>query len=111
MKLELYIEDPMAGGCGCHSSIKDRMALVNRIRSEAQIWEKAKKSHQGNEFIRTVLSQKVPVSNYPEYVKNCLKEDVSLPFIFIDEQLIHNGTYPSEAEFNELIRGRINKKA
>ena len=65
MKIELYIEDPMAGGCGCHSSIKERMVLVNRVRTEAQIWDKVKKSNSGNEFIRTVLSAKVPESNYP----------------------------------------------
>jgi hypothetical protein len=111
MKIELYIEDPMGGSCGCHSSIKDRMALVNRVRAEAQIWDKTKKSYPGNEFIRTVLSAKVPESTYPEYVRDSLKEGIGLPLIFIDGSLIHSGSYPGEAEFNELIRGGGNQKA
>ena len=111
MKIELYIEDPMAGGCGCHSSIKDRMVLVNRVRTEAQIWDKVKKSNSGNEFIRTVLSAKVPESNYPEYVRESIRENISLPLLFIDEQLIHSGSYPSEEKFKELIRDGLNQKA
>lgn len=111
MKVELYIEDPMGGGCGCHSSIKDRMALVNRLRAEAQVWDKTKKRYPGIEFMRKVLSAKITDSIYPEYVRDCLKESTSLPLVFIDGALIHSGSYPGEAEFNELIRGGGNQKA
>lgn len=102
MKVELYLEDPMGGGCGCSTSMKDRMELVKRIREEAQVWDKVKKKHSG-EFIRTVISAKVPIEKYPEYVKQAVDEGSFLPFVFVDENLVHSGSYPSLDKFGSLI--------
>ena len=102
MKIELYLEDPMGEGCGCSSSMKDRMALVKRIREEAQIWDKVKKNRTG-EFARTVLSPKVPIEKYPEHVRKAVDNGSTLPFLFIDEALVHSGSYPALDEFNELL--------
>ncbi len=102
MKVELYLEDPMGGGCACSSSMKDRMELVKRIREEAQIWESVKKGH-GGEFIRTVLSPNIPVEKYPEHVRKAVDDGSSLPFLFVDENLVHSGSYPNLDEFNALV--------
>ncbi|MFH1178747.1 MAG: hypothetical protein V1710_00150 [Candidatus Bathyarchaeota archaeon] len=111
MKIELYLEDPMGGGCGCSSSMKDRMLLVKRIRDEAQIWDKVKKSHTGPGFIRAVLSSKIPVAKYPEYVGQAVDDGLNLPFLFIDGKLVHSGSYPDLGEFNELINNGGDQKA
>jgi hypothetical protein len=110
MRVELYLEDPMGGGCGCSTSIKDRMELVKRIREEAQIWDRVKKSLPGD-YTRTVLSTKVSLEKYPEYVINSLNAGENLPFIFVDEALVHSGSYPSFYEFKEMVSARGKQKA
>ncbi len=103
MKVELYLEDPMKGGCGCSSSMKDRMALMNQIREEASIWEKVKKGNNGA-YERQVLS-KIPEAKYSPHLKDAVELETSLPYVFVDEKLVHSGSYPSLAEFNSLVGG------
>lgn len=100
MKVELYIDDPMGEGCGCSTSMKDRMALVKRLREEAQVWNEIKECCDA-EFHRTVLS-KVPVEKHPSYVQEALTQH-ELPFLFIDGSLVHSGSFPSLDVFQDVI--------
>jgi hypothetical protein len=103
MKVELYLEDPMRGGCGCSSSMKDRIALMNRIREEAGIWEKVKKQNNGA-YERQVLS-KIPKAKYSPHLKDAVESETSLPYVFVDERLVHSGSYPSLEQFKGLVGG------
>jgi len=105
LKIELYLEDPMGGGCGCSSSMKDRMALVKRIRDEANVWNQIKQRYVA-EYQRTVVSPKIPLEQYPVYVGEAIKEGIELPFVYIDENLVHSGSFPTVEEFNNLIGGK-----
>jgi len=101
LKVELFIEDPMGEGCGCSTSMKDRMALVKKLREEAQIWYEIKQCCDA-EFTRTVLSAKVPAEKYPSYLRDAQAQNEP-PFLFIDGKLVHCGSFPSVSLFVDLI--------
>lgn len=103
MKVELYLEDPMKGGCGCSASMKDRMALVKRIREESVVWEKVKKQGKG-EYTRVVLSR-LSSDKYPPHVSEAVESGAELPYVFVDEDLVHSGGFPSLDEFKQLVGG------
>ena len=90
--------------------MKDRMELVKRVREEAQVWDKVKKSVSG-EYTRAVLSEKVPDEKYPEYVREAVGSGAELPLIFVDEALVHSGSYPSLQKFKEIVQSGGKQKA
>lgn len=100
MKVELVLENHMAGGCGCSVSMSDRMVLMKRVREQAQVWEKVKKVHGGHEFTRSVMADQAP-----EHVRAALESGSLLPLVFLDSELVHSGSYPTVAEFAVLLNG------
>jgi cobyrinic acid a,c-diamide synthase len=100
MKVELILENPMAGGCGCSVSMSDRMALMKRVREQAQVWEKVKKGHRGHEFTRSVLTDQGP-----QHVRVAIEAGSLLPIVFLDSHLVHSGSYPTVKEFADLLSG------
>jgi len=100
MKVELYVENPMAGGCGCSVTMSDRMALVKRVREQAQVWENVKKGNKGHEFTRSVM-----VDQGPEHVRAALEAGSQQPLVFLDSELVHSGSYPTLKEFADLLIG------
>jgi hypothetical protein len=103
VKVELYLDDPMAGGCGCSSGVQARMELVKRVREEAGIWDKIKKTGNG-EYSRFVLPR-VPEAERPRYLKDAVEAGHSLPFVFVDARLVHSGSFPELGEFKRLVGG------
>ena len=95
----------MAGGCGCSVSMSDRMALVKQIREQAQVWEKVKQNHKGHGFSRSVVSSQGPPDKVPQHVKAALEAGSQLPFVFLDLELVHSGSYPTVEVFAELLNG------
>ena len=109
MKVELFLDNPMGGGCGCSVSMTDRMALVKKIREQAQVWEKVKKSHKGHEFTRSVVSAQVSPDKVPQHVKAALESGSQLPFVFLDSELAYSGSYPTVEDLSKLLnRGEQN---
>ena len=100
MKVELYMENPMAGGCGCSVTMSDRIELVKRVREQAQVWENVKKSNKGHELTRSVMADQGP-----EHVRAALEAGSQLPLVFLDSELVHSGSYPTEEEFAVLLSG------
>jgi hypothetical protein len=100
MKVELILENPMAGGCGCSVSMSDRMALMKVFRDQAQVWEKVKKGNRGHEFTRSVMTDQGPA-----HVRAALEAGSQLPLVFLDSHLVHSGSYPTVEEFAELLNG------
>ena len=100
MKVELILENPMAGGCGCSVSMSDRMALVKQVREQAQVWEKLKKGNKGHEFTRSVIADQGP-----DHVRAALEDGLRMPLVFLDSELVHSGSYPTAEEFGVLLRG------
>lgn len=100
MKVELILENPMAGGCGCSVSMSDRMALMKQVREQAQVWEKVKKGHGGHEFTRSVMA-----NQGPEHIRAAIEAGSTLPLVFLDSELVHSGSYPTVEEFADLLRG------
>ena len=105
MKVELILENPMAGGCGCSVSMSDRMVLVKKIREQAQIWEKMKKGYKGHKFTRSVVAAQGSPDKIPQHVKAALEADSQLPLVFLDSELVHSGSYPTVEEFADLLSG------
>ncbi len=105
MNVELFLENPMAGGCGCSESMSDRMALVKMIRKQAQVWEKVKKGNKGHVFSRSVVSAERPPNKVPQHVKTALEAGSKLPFVFLDSKLAYSGSYPTVEVFAELLNG------
>ena len=105
MNVELFLENPMAGGCGCSVSMSDRMVLVKMIREQAQVWEKVKKGNKGHVFSRSVVSAQNPPNNGPQHFKAALESGSHLPFVFLDSELVHSGSYPTVEELAELLNG------
>ncbi len=100
MKVELILENPMAGGCGCSVSMSDRMALMKRVREQAQVWDKVKKGNKGHEFTRSVMADQGP-----EHVRAAIEAGFQLPLVFLDSELVHSGSYPTVEEFADLLSG------
>lgn len=100
MKVELILENPMAGGCGCSVSMSDRMALMKRVREQAQVWERVKKGHMGHEFTRSVMADQGP-----QHVRAAIEAGSLLPLVFLDSELVHSGSYPTVEEFSDLLIG------
>ena len=100
MKIELILENPMAGGCGCSVSMSDRMALMKQFREQAQVWEKVKKGHRGHEFTRSVLA-----GQGPAHVRAVIEAGSLLPLVFLDSELVHSGSYPTVERFDDLLSG------
>ena len=100
MKVELYLENPMARGCGCSVTMSDRMALVKQIREQAQIWEDVKKVNRDHEFNRRVIA-----NQSPEPVREALEAGLQLPLVFLDSELVHSGSYPTAKEFSDMLSG------
>jgi hypothetical protein len=100
MKVELILENPMAGGCGCSVSMSDRMALMKTIREQAQVWQNVKKGHSGHEFTRSVMA-----GQGPEHVRAAIEAGLQLPLVFLDSELVHSGSYPTAEVFADLLIG------
>ena len=100
MKVELYMENPMAGGCGCSVSMSDRMALMKVFREQAQVWENVKKGNLNHEFTRSVMADQGPA-----HVRAAIEAGSQLPLVFLDSELVHSGSYPTVEEFADLLSG------
>ncbi len=100
MKVELILENPMAGGCGCSVTMSNRIALMKTFREQAQVWEKVKKGNEGHEFTRTVMADQGP-----EHVRAALETGSQMPLVFLDSQLVHSGSYPTAEVFADLLSG------
>ncbi len=100
MKVELVLENPMAGGCGCSVSMSDRMALMKQVREQAQVWENVKKGHRDHEFTRSVMADQGP-----QHIRAAIEAGSLLPLIFLDSELVHSGSYPILNEFDDLLIG------
>ena len=103
MKVELYLDDPMGGGCGCSSSMHARMDLMKRVREEAAIWDKVKNAGNG-EYNRYVLPR-VPKDKQPIHLKEAVEAGHLLPFVFVDARLVHSGSFHGLTEFMRLVGG------
>jgi len=105
LKVELILDNPMAGGCGCSVSMSDRMALVKTIREQAQVWEKVKKNNRGHQYSRSVVDAQGSTEKVPRHVRAALEVGSQLPFVFLDAELVHSGDYPTVEGFAELLSG------
>ena len=105
VKVELYLDNPMAGGCGCSVSMSDRMALVKMIREQAQVWEKVKKNHKDHQYSRSIVAAQGSTEKVPQHVKVAFEAGSQLPFVFLDSELVHSGDYPTVEGFKELLSG------
>jgi hypothetical protein len=105
VKVELYLHNPMAGGCGCSVSMSDRMALVKTIREQAQVWETVKKNNNGHQYSRSVVDAQGSTEKVPLQVKAALEAGSQLPLVFLDSELVHSGDYPTVEGFTRLLSG------
>ncbi len=114
IKLEIYEGDPF--GCSCcgpgpmlsspSASEKLRLMLVERN----QIVEKlAKEFKETVEMKREIISQKR--SDYSEYVRKLSFDEKSLPYVFINGEIVIAGRFPTYEEFVTLLKSHLKKQA
>lgn len=81
------------------------MALVKKVREEAQLWEKVKKTHRNHEYVRQVVADPRAIEKLPQHVSDAVNSGAELPLVFIDAGLVHSGSFPSVQEFDKLLGG------
>lgn len=105
MKVEIYMENPLAGGCGCGATLQERMQLVKSMNKQSEELQKLKKEFKGVEFTRDILKEKG--GSYPTYVQEALNGGTDAPLVFIDSEPVITGRMPGLNEFRELVQSRL----
>jgi hypothetical protein len=110
VKLEIYEDDPFGSTCCGPGPRVTSLAAVEKLRKmleeRGQIVKKLSEEYKGNVTIkRDTISQKR--SDYPEYVMKLMLDSKPAPYIFINEEPIIIGKFPSYEEFTTLLKASL----
>jgi hypothetical protein len=110
IKIEIYEGDPFSSACCGPGPLVASMAAVEKLRKmlteRNETVRRLSEEYQDTITIkREIVSQKR--WDYPEYVRRLIFESEPLPYIFMNEEPILIGKFPSYEEFAALLKARL----
>jgi Fe-S oxidoreductase len=110
IKIEIYEGDPFGSTCCGPGPLVTSMAAVERLRkmlterneTVRRLSEEYKDTITIN---REIISQKR--LDYPEHVRKLMFDGKPLPYIFINEEPVLTGKFPTYEEFAALLKARL----
>lgn len=113
VRMEIYESDPFGSTCCGPGSRVTSFAAVEELRKtleeRSEIVEKLSEEYKDSVTIRrdTINLKRW---NYPEYVRRLMSEDKPVPYVFINEELVMVGKFPSYEEFVALLKARLGQE-
>jgi len=110
VRIEIYEGDPFGGAC-CGpgprvTSVEAVEKLRRMLEERSEIVKKVSQEFKDSVTMRRdTISQKK--CDYPEYVRKLMSDDKPLPYVFINEELVMAGKFPSYEEFTTLLKSRV----
>jgi hypothetical protein len=110
IKIEIYEGDPFSSACCGPGPLVTSMAAVEKLRK--MLTERNETVRRlSEEYKDTITIKREIVSqkrwDYPEYVRRLIFESKPLPYIFMNEEPILIGKFPSYEEFAALLKARL----
>jgi len=110
VKLEIYEDDPFGSTCCGPGPRVTSLGAVEKLRrtleERSEIVKKLSEDYKDSVTIkRDTINQKR--WDYPEYVMKLMLNSKPLPYIFIDEEPVMVGKFPSYEEFITLLKARL----
>jgi len=110
IRLEIYEDDPFGSTCCGPGPRVTSSAAVEKLRrmleERSEIVKKLLEEYKNNVIIkRDTLNQKR--SDYPKYVMKLMLDSKPVPYIFIDEEPVIVGKFPSYEEFTTLLKAHL----
>lgn len=110
IRLEIYEGDPFGGTCCGPGPRLTSVDAVERLRKmleeRSEVVKKLSEEYKNNVTIkRDTISQKR--WDYPEYVLKLMSNGKPVPYIFINEEPVIIGKFPSYDEFVALLKAHL----
>jgi Fe-S oxidoreductase len=110
IRIEIYEGDPFGSTCCGPGPFITSMAAVERLRKMLTERNETVRrlSEEFKDIItinREIISQKR--LEYPEHVKKLMFDSKPLPYIFINEEPVLTGKFPTYEEFVALLKTRL----
>jgi hypothetical protein len=107
VKLEIYEDDPFGSTCCGPGPRVTSLAAVEKLRKmleeRSEIVRKLSEEYKDSVIIRRdYLNEKR--CDYPEYVSRLMLDSKPTPFVFINEEPVVIGKFPSYEEFTTLLK-------
>jgi len=109
IRIEIYEGDPFGGTCCGPGPRVTSPVAVERLRKMLEersgIVKKLSEEYKGRATIkRDTINEKR--SDYPEYVMKLMLDSKPVPYVFINEEPVIVGKFPSYEEFVTLLNAR-----
>jgi len=113
IRIEIYEGDPFGGACCGPGPRVTSLAAVEKLRKmleeRSEIVKKLSEKYKDRVTVkRDTISQKR--TDYPEYVVRLMSDDKPVPYVFINEELVVIGKFPSCEEFAALLAARLKEE-
>jgi len=113
IRIEIYEGDPFGGACCGPGPLVSSVNAVERLRrmleERNQIVKRLSEEYKDKITMnREIISQKR--WDYPAYVIRLLYEGKPTPYIFIDEEPVSIGKFPTYEEFVALLRAPLQRQ-
>ena len=113
IRIEIYEGDPFGGACCGPGPRVTSLAAVEKLRKmleeRSEIVKKLSEECKDSVTIkRDTISQKR--WDYPEYVVRLMSDNKPVPYIFINEEPVVIGKFPSYDEFVALLKARLGQE-
>jgi len=110
VRLEIYEDDPFGSTCCGPGPRVTSLAAVEKLRKmleeRSEIVRKLAEEYKDSAIIkRDYLNEKR--GDYPEYVSRLMLDSKPTPFVFINEEPVVIGKFPSYEEFTALLKARL----
>ena len=110
IKIEIYEGDPFGSACCGPGPLVNSIAAVEKLRKmlteRNETVNRLSVEYKDSITIkREIVSQKR--WDYPEYVRRLVFEGKPLPYVFMNEEPILIGKFPSYEEFAALLKARL----
>ena len=110
VKLEIYEDDPFGSTC-CGpgprvASLEAAEKLRRKLEKRSETVKKLSEEYKDSVTVsRDFINQKR--SDYPEYVMKLMLDSKPTPYIFVDEEPVIVGKFPSYEEFTTLLKSSL----
>jgi hypothetical protein len=113
IRIEIYEGDPFGSTCCGPGPRVTSLAAVEKLRrmleERSEIVKKLSEEYKDSVTIkRDTINQKR--WDYPEYVLRLMSDNKPTPFVFINEEPVVIGKFPSHEEFVTLLKARLGQE-
>jgi hypothetical protein len=110
IRIEIYEDDPFGSTCCGPGPRVTSLAAVEKLRrmleERSEIVKKLSEEYKDDVTIRRdTINQKR--WDYPEYVMKLTLDSKPAPYIFINEEPVVVGKFPSHEEFTALLKAHL----